>query len=78
MQDPTDTKSFVEDDRMEHVLASAPSARDALMRFHIGGCHHCGFDASDTVRKVAEDNGIPPGVLLAALNRAAEAGPATP
>jgi len=66
-----DQPPFVEDDRMEQVLARAPAARAELMRFHVGGCHHCGFDASDTVRKVAEDNGIPPPVLLAALNRAA-------
>jgi hypothetical protein len=64
----TSTRTFGEDDRMDHVLASAPRAREALMRFHIGGCSHCGFDAADTVRKVAEDNGIPPRILLAALN----------
>ncbi|HLU39491.1 MAG TPA: hypothetical protein VK081_08905 [Planctomycetota bacterium] len=72
----TDTKTeghaprFREDDTLDRVLAVAPQAREVLMRFHIGGCHHCGFEAADTVRKVAEDNGIPPAVLLAALNQA--------
>jgi hypothetical protein len=59
---------FTPQDTMERILAVAPQARDVLMRFHIGGCHHCGFEAADTVHKVAEDNGIPPRVLLAALN----------
>lgn len=55
---------------MDRVLSVAPQAREVLMRFHIGGCHHCGFEATDTVRKVAEDNAIPLRVLLAALNDA--------
>lgn len=65
------TLRFDEGDAMDNVLARAPKAREALMRFHIGGCHHCGFDATDSIRKVAEDNGIPPRVLVDALNRAA-------
>lgn len=70
MQDeiPKELPQFSEEHRMEQVLVSAPRAREALMQFHIGGCHHCGFDANDTIAKVAEDNGIPPRVLLAALN----------
>jgi hypothetical protein len=40
------------------------------MRFHIGGCHHCGFEPQDTIRKVAEDNGVPTESLLTALNHA--------
>ena len=61
---------FSTTDTMDHVLVAAPKARDVLMRYHIGGCHHCGFESADTVGKVAEDNGIPPRVLLAALNEA--------
>lgn len=69
--DPTRTSRFSETDTMDRVLEAAPQARDVLMRYHIGGCHHCGFESADTVRKVAEDNGIPPSALLAALNQAA-------
>jgi hypothetical protein len=65
-----DRAPFTAEDTMERVLAAAPQASAILMRYHIGGCHHCGFATGDTVRKVAEDNGIPPEILLAALNQA--------
>ena len=67
---PNERIRLSEDDTMDRVLAARPQANAVLMRYHIGGCHHCGFDAVDTVRKVAEDNGIPPRILLAALNDA--------
>lgn len=67
----TDNKTtFAEHDTMDYVIARAPDVRHVLMRFHIGGCHHCGFEERDTVRKVAEDNGIRPQILLAAINQA--------
>jgi hypothetical protein len=67
---PTGNTRFTETDTMNRVLEAAPQARAVLMRYHIGGCNHCGFESADTVRKVAEDNGIPPRSLLAALNEA--------
>ncbi len=72
-QSSSGAPAFVESDTMDRVLERAPEARHILMRFHIGGCHHCGFEERDTVRKVAEDNGIRPQILLAALNDAPRA-----
>ena len=59
---------FTAESKMGDVLAQSPTARYALMQFHIGGCSHCGFEASDTVQKVAQDNGVPLDRLLQALN----------
>ena len=53
---------------MAEALAADPNLPVVLMQFHIGGCSLCGFDAEDTIAKVAEDNGIPLGRLLDALN----------
>jgi hypothetical protein len=61
---------FTENTTLAEVLAAAPNARAILMRYHIGGCHHCGFEPQDTIRKVAEDNGVPTQSLLTALNGA--------
>ncbi len=67
---PSSTPRFAADTCLADVLDATPAARAILMRFHIGGCHHCGFDPKDTIQKVAEDNGIPTESLLAALNGA--------
>lgn len=61
---------FVAETRLAEVIEAAPDAMAILMRFHIGGCHHCGFEPQDTIQKVAEDNGVPTQSLLAALNGA--------
>jgi rhodanese-related sulfurtransferase len=38
---------------MADILERFPGARRALFqRFHIGGCHSCGFEPSDTLRTV--------------------------
>lgn len=38
---------------MSEILERYPGARRALFqRFHIGGCHSCGFSAGDTLRAV--------------------------
>jgi hypothetical protein len=61
---------FTAESKMTDVLQKRPYVRAVLMQeFHIGGCSHCGFDANDTVRQVAEDNGVPVDRLLAAINR---------
>lgn len=54
---------------MAEVLAADESLRMVLMQFHIGGCSMCGFEPADSIRKVAEDNGVPPAELLNALRR---------
>ena len=62
--------AFTPQSKMAEVLEKRPHLRGTLMmEFHIGGCSHCGFDASDTVAQVAEDNGVPVDRLLAAINR---------
>lgn len=57
------------DTRMDEALRRDPNLPMVLMRFHIGGCSMCGFEPSDTVARVAEDNGVPLNDLLDALNR---------
>ncbi len=55
---------------MLEALTADPSLGMVLMRdFHLGGCSNCGFDPNDTIEHVAQQNGIPPERLLAALNR---------
>jgi hypothetical protein len=56
------------DTRIGDALRADPGLPAVLMRFHIGGCSACGFEESDTVAQVAEDNGVPVERLLAALN----------
>jgi hybrid cluster-associated redox disulfide protein len=53
---------------MAQALRADPNLPAILMRFHIGGCSMCGFEETDTVAQVADDNGIPVERLLAALN----------
>jgi hypothetical protein len=55
---------------MSDALRRNPDLPVILMRFHIGGCSMCGFDDSDTIAKVAEDNGVPLAVLVQAINGA--------
>lgn len=54
---------------MDDAIRSDPDLPMVLMRFHIGGCSMCGFEPTDTVAKVAEENGVPLTDLLDALNR---------
>lgn len=54
--------------RMEDAMRQNPNLPVVLMRFHIGGCSLCGYEPGDTVEQVAEDNGVPLDVLLAAMN----------
>lgn len=61
-------KPFTAETRMEDVMRANPDLAVILMRFHIGGCSLCGFEPDDTVARVAEDNGVPTAILLAAVN----------
>jgi len=55
---------------MLEALTAAPQLGMVLMRdFHLGGCHHCGFNPNDTIEQVATQNGIPAERLLEAINR---------
>ena len=60
--------SFTETTKMADILKGNQNAPWTLKQFHIGGCHHCGFDMNDTVAKVAGDHGVPIAILLTALN----------
>lgn len=53
---------------MDQAIRLDPRVQAVLRDFHVGGCHHCGFDQTDTIAKVAQDNGIPTQVLLDRLN----------
>jgi rhodanese-related sulfurtransferase len=44
---------------MQQVLAAYPSAQRALFRrYHIGGCHSCGYQAEDLLEDVAHRHGL--------------------
>jgi rhodanese-related sulfurtransferase len=44
---------------MEEVMEKVPAAQRALFqRFHVGGCSSCGFQPSDTLRKVCKDHNL--------------------
>jgi len=44
---------------MEQVLQVYPTAQRALFqRYHIGGCHSCGFQPNETIEQVAQRNGV--------------------
>ena len=45
-----------------------PRAREVFAGFHLGGCSHCAVSEFETVRQVCEGYGVPPEVLLQALN----------
>lgn len=62
-------KPFTADTKMGDAMRADPDLPVILMRFHIGGCSLCGFEESDTIEKVAADNGVPLHELLDAMNR---------
>jgi hypothetical protein len=66
--DPDNRRALSESTTMADAIRSDPNLPVVLMRFHIGGCSLCGFEPGDTIAQVAEDNGIPVDVLLAAIN----------
>ena len=66
---PLSREKFAPQTRMEDAMRQDMDLSVVLMRFHIGGCSLCGFEPDDTISKVAEDNGVPTEVLLAAMNR---------
>ncbi len=44
---------------MQEVLESYPSAQRALFRkYHIGGCHSCGYEPQDVLEEVAKKHGL--------------------
>jgi hypothetical protein len=61
---------FEAETKMGDAIAKNPRIQWVLRQFHIGGCSHCGFDMNDTVKKVAEDHGVPLETLLTAINSA--------
>ena len=65
---PGAERRFSASTTMGEALRADPNLPVILMRFHIGGCTLCGFEETDTIAKVAEDNGVPVDRLLAALN----------
>jgi hypothetical protein len=69
MTQTSDTK-FNPKMTMEEAVRVDGRVKMILQQFHIGGCHHCGFEEQDTIEKVATDNGVPVDVLLNTLNSA--------
>src|SRR6185436_4473364 len=52
---PTITKNST----MQEVLEAYPSAQRALFRkYHIGGCHSCGYEPTDVLETVAQKHNI--------------------
>jgi rhodanese-related sulfurtransferase len=44
---------------MQEVLEAYPSAQRALFqKYHIGGCHSCGYEPTDVLEEVAKKHGI--------------------
>ena len=44
---------------MREVLEAYPSAQRALFgRYHIGGCHSCGYERGDTLEAVAGSHNV--------------------
>ena len=68
LKDPDAGQVFSETTTMADAIRRDPNLPVVLMRFHVGGCSLCGFEPDDTIAQVAEDNGIPLDVLLAAIN----------
>ncbi len=66
--DPDGGQVFSAKTTMADAIRRDPNLPVVLMRFHVGGCSLCGFEPHDTIAQVAEDNGIPVDVLLAAIN----------
>ena len=55
---PTDLK-ISKDSTMQEVLENYPSAQRALFqRYHIGGCHSCGYEMSDVLGEVVAKHDI--------------------
>jgi rhodanese-related sulfurtransferase len=50
---------ITKDSTMQEVLDAYPSAQRALFRkYHIGGCHSCGYEPSDILEQVAKKHDI--------------------
>lgn len=55
----TTTAKITKRSTMREVLESYPSAQRALFRrYHIGGCHSCGYQPEDTLEEVARRHDI--------------------
>jgi rhodanese-related sulfurtransferase len=50
---------ITKDSTMQEVLDAYPSAQRALFRkYHIGGCHSCGYEPNDILENVAQKHNI--------------------
>jgi rhodanese-related sulfurtransferase len=53
------TAKITKDSTMQEVLETYPSAQRALFRkYHIGGCHSCGYEPGDVLGTVAAKHNI--------------------
>ena len=68
MDETTDRMKFHGKMTMEEASKADSRVLSVLLEFHVGGCQLCGFEYTDTIEKVAEDNGIALDVLLERLN----------
>lgn len=65
----TTTSKFTKEMTVGEIFNSDPRTREIFAYFHLGGCHHCTIDESQTIERVAEDNGVPLEMLLGYLNK---------
>jgi rhodanese-related sulfurtransferase len=57
--DMPNTMKITKDSTMQEVLENYPSAQRALFqRYHIGGCHSCGYEMTDVLENVAKSHDI--------------------
>lgn len=59
---------FREEMTVGEALALHPHAGQVFASFHLGGCSHCSISEQETIAEVCEGYGVPPDVLLEALN----------
>jgi rhodanese-related sulfurtransferase len=54
-----ETPTITKRSTMQEILEAYPSAQRALFqRYHIGGCHSCGYEPNDILEEVANRHGI--------------------
>lgn len=61
-------KKFTLDMTIGEAMALHPHAAHVFASFHLGGCSHCAVSEHETIEEVCYGYGVPPDLLLEALN----------